>query len=381
MFFKSTKAFLIDRSAITGKLELNETTGISEFEACLHEFSFKPPTEQQTKTVGFVPPLRGSALLCHQAEGYIMLALKVQWKDIPATALNDHMQPRIKTMEAEKCRPLNRKELQEIKEDSQLALLPNALCKSKTTYCFINVNLGLVVVDTTSSPAAEDFFAMVRKALGSWPVLPWFDAHQLSGHLQTWITNKALPEGLELGHAVQFKAPDEEGATAKFNNHLLSHDEVQAHLEDKRVVKLALGNENVSFSIDHNGTLSGIKFSDIFRGTNAELGWDDIKARFDADFLLMADQISKLCLLIRHQARRPLEDKPDALAYALEDDETDYKAAYQFVVSTRRCSVSALQRHLRIGYNRAARLIERLEIAGVVSTPGHLGSREVLVSE
>jgi S-DNA-T family DNA segregation ATPase FtsK/SpoIIIE len=48
------------------------------------------------------------------------------------------------------------------------------------------------------------------------------------------------------------------------------------------------------------------------------------------------------------------------------------------VTSSRRASISGVQRHLRIGYNRAARLIEQMEADGVVSAPQHNGTREVL---
>ncbi|HBD35206.1 MAG TPA: hypothetical protein DC084_16645, partial [Cupriavidus sp.] len=44
----------------------------------------------------------------------------------------------------------------------------------------------------------------------------------------------------------------------------------------------------------------------------------------------------------------------------------------------RRASISAVQRQLRIGYNRAARLIEQMEAAGLVSPMGRNGTREVL---
>lgn len=56
-----------------------------------------------------------------------------------------------------------------------------------------------------------------------------------------------------------------------------------------------------------------------------------------------------------------------------------YDEAVQFVLESRRASISAVQRKLRIGYNRAARLIEAMEAAGVVSTMSSNGSREVLV--
>src|SRR5690606_35875043 len=64
----------------------------------------------------------------------------------------------------------------------------------------------------------------------------------------------------------------------------------------------------------------------------------------------------------------------------LGDGEQDelYDRAVAFVTESGKCSISSVQRKLRIGYNRAARLVETMEAAGVVSSPAHKGSREVL---
>lgn len=56
-----------------------------------------------------------------------------------------------------------------------------------------------------------------------------------------------------------------------------------------------------------------------------------------------------------------------------------YDEAVAFVIDSRKASISGVQRKLRIGYNRAARLIDTMEAAGVVSEAGHNGNREVLV--
>ena len=66
------------------------------------------------------------------------------------------------------------------------------------------------------------------------------------------------------------------------------------------------------------------------------------------------------------------------------DDDTEvddalYDEAVQFVLESRRASISSVQRKLRIGYNRAARLIETMELAGVVSPMNSNGSREIMV--
>jgi DNA segregation ATPase FtsK/SpoIIIE, S-DNA-T family len=55
-----------------------------------------------------------------------------------------------------------------------------------------------------------------------------------------------------------------------------------------------------------------------------------------------------------------------------------YDRAVALVCRERKASTSFVQRHLQIGYNRAARIIERMETEGVVSAANHVGKREVL---
>jgi S-DNA-T family DNA segregation ATPase FtsK/SpoIIIE len=87
------------------------------------------------------------------------------------------------------------------------------------------------------------------------------------------------------------------------------------------------------------------------------------------------------------------QGEPDYLEAVTEDDETGlmpgfgagegsgdalYDQAVALVCRERKASTSFVQRHLQIGYNRAARIIERMEAEGVISTANHVGKREVL---
>jgi S-DNA-T family DNA segregation ATPase FtsK/SpoIIIE len=61
-----------------------------------------------------------------------------------------------------------------------------------------------------------------------------------------------------------------------------------------------------------------------------------------------------------------------------EDKDRLYDEAVAFITETRRASISSVQRKFKIGYNRAARMIEAMEAAGVISAPAHNGGRDVL---
>jgi S-DNA-T family DNA segregation ATPase FtsK/SpoIIIE len=74
------------------------------------------------------------------------------------------------------------------------------------------------------------------------------------------------------------------------------------------------------------------------------------------------------------------EDESMRVASAAEADPL-YDDAVEIVLRTRKASISSVQRHLRIGYNRAARLIEEMEAAGLVSSMENNGNRTVLVPQ
>jgi S-DNA-T family DNA segregation ATPase FtsK/SpoIIIE len=109
------------------------------------------------------------------------------------------------------------------------------------------------------------------------------------------------------------------------------------------------------------------------------------------------DEIQRVVQFLKTQGRpvynleilRPRDDDADAqgeLALGgggpgVKTDDDMYDKAVYIVTTTRNASISWVQRQLRIGYNRAARLVEEMEKQGVVSPPDHTNKREVLVAQ
>ena len=76
------------------------------------------------------------------------------------------------------------------------------------------------------------------------------------------------------------------------------------------------------------------------------------------------------------------EEDQQNISLGFGDDVDDlYDKAVSIVCREKKASTSFIQRHLQIGYNRAARIIEKMEAEGIVSPANHVGRREVLVGK
>lgn len=100
-------------------------------------------------------------------------------------------------------------------------------------------------------------------------------------------------------------------------------------------------------------------------------------------------EVSQIANFLRNQAKpeydlnikdTPLEDDSESDDVSLVDVDEKYDEAIEIVTSTGQTSISFLQRKLKVGYNRSARMIEQMEKEGILSHPDHAGKRKVLVN-
>ncbi|MDP4946036.1 recombination-associated protein RdgC [Alishewanella sp. SMS8] len=294
MWFKNIRVY---------KLSAPLTTDLASLEQAFAEFKFSPCTGQEAVKSGFSYPLHNSIKqYCHQQQHRWFFAIKRQEKILPAAVINEELQPKIDAAEQEQGRALSRKEKQALKEELIHTLLPRAFSRSQLTQGYYDAQQNWLVINSSSASKAEDILALLRKAIGSLPALPWLDSHKLNSQLQQWLKHEDLPKGFMPGAEVELKAPDEEGAKVRFSNHLLSADEVQTHLQDKLVTRISLQQtEGVSLTITDDGSIKQVKYPDSVIDHNDELGWDDLPARLDADLLLMADSVNNALLAISEQ--------------------------------------------------------------------------------
>jgi recombination associated protein RdgC len=264
------------------------------FEAALQQDKFKPCGDQQLSAFGWANALgKYGDKLAHFSGSSILICARNEEKILPAAVVNEILAAKIDQIEVEESRPVLRKEKNELKENIIHSLLPQAFVKSNYTHAFIDMEAGLIVVNSATFNKAEQVLAMLRKSLGSLPVVPLFGNYDLDLFLTTWLTDFKAPDGFEIGADAILVEPGDNAATVKVTHHELNCDEVKAHLEsDKSVTSLQLNfNDHVTFNLNNDGTIKKIGYSDVLKEENADVPKEDIKLKLDADFILISSEL------------------------------------------------------------------------------------------
>lgn len=371
---------------------------------------------QEMATYGFISPLaKGEdAPLVHCSSGYLLIAARKVERILPGSVVRDALKEKVDAIEAEQLRKVYKKERDQLKDDLIQTLLPRAFSRSRTTFAAIMPREGLILIDSTSAKQAEDLLSTLRECLGSLPVRPVTVKIAPTATYTDWLKQQqAAPDFSVLDQALLRDTCDDGGSiTAKHQD--LTSDEIQLHISaGKQVTKLAVGwQDKLSFVIDDGLAISSLRFTDLLQDQASQDGGDNALDQQDASFVLMMLTFTQflpalLEALGGEEFPQGLGEETktttdggidvtnllgmkDGITATLHfpgaqqshaDDDTDplYAEAVAFVRASRRASISAVQRKLMIGYNRAARLIETMEAAGVVTAMNSNGSREVIL--
>jgi len=205
------------------------------------------------------------------------------------------LQEKVDTIEAEQGRGLKKKEKDALKEDIVHQLLPRAFPRSSQTFAWICPSQDLLVVDASSAKKAEDLIALLRKCVGSLPVVPLALTTPADVTMTEWLNNGSAAPRFELGDEAELRSALEHGGIIRCKEQDLTSDEIQHHLNaDKLVTKLALDwSESLSFLLGEDMSVKRLKFSDLIREQNDDVATDDYAAKFDADFALMTGELMR----------------------------------------------------------------------------------------
>lgn len=269
---------------------------IEQLETKLADFPFTPCGSQDLSKFGWIKPLgKSGQALTHGISDNILICAKKEDRVLPASVVKDMLQEKVDTIEAEQGRGLKKKEKDALKEDIVHQLLPRAFPRSSQTFAWISPSQNLLVVDASSAKKAEDLIALLRKCVGSLPVVPVALTTPADVTMTEWLNKGNAAPGFELGDEAELRSALEHGGIIRCKEQDLTSEEIQHHLNaDKLVTKLALDwSESLSFLLGDDMSVKRLKFSDLIKEQNDDVVTDDYAAKFDADFALMTGELTR----------------------------------------------------------------------------------------
>ncbi|UCB31931.1 recombination-associated protein RdgC [Duffyella gerundensis] len=268
-----------------------------EMEKQLGALSFSPCGSQDMAKTGWVSPLgQRSDAFTHENNGQILICARKEEKILPSPVIKQALEAKIEKLEAEQSRKLKKTEKDSLKDEVLHSLLPRAFSRFSQTYLWIDTVNNLIMVDCASAKKAEDTLALLRKSLGSLPVVPLTLENPIELTLTEWVRSGDLPAGFALMDEAELKAILEDGGVIRCKKQDLVSDEIANHIEAGKVVtKLALDwQERIQFMLADDGSVKRLKFADTLREQNDDIDREDFALRFDADFMLMTSELAAL---------------------------------------------------------------------------------------
>lgn len=269
-----------------------------EMQRQMSAFIFSPCGSQDMAKTGWVSPMGkfGGDQLVHAAGRQLLICAKREEKMLPAPVIKQELAGKIEQLEGEQHRKLKKTEKDSLKDEVLHSLMPRAFSRYSQTFMWINLDNGLIMVAAVSAKKAEDMLALLRKSLGSLPVVPLTMESPIELNLTEWVRSGQPPAGFALQDEAELKAILEEGGTIRCKKQALVSDEISSHIENgKLVTQVSMDwQERVSFQINDSFTLKKLKPSDTLSDQNDDIDREDFAARFNADFILVTSKYSAL---------------------------------------------------------------------------------------
>lgn len=371
---------MIFKNASLYRASAGEGQNLVDLDTKLGNHLFSPCGSTQEASSGWVPPREEHGELIEVVHGQWLMTLKTEQRILPGSVVKERVKELAAEIERTTGHKPGRKQSKELKEQATLELLPVAFTKASTINVWLSPEDGLVVVDTASSSKADVVLTALVKAIPGLVVQHLQTNDSPTAVMADWLLTGEPAENFTIDRECELKSTDEMKSVVRYGRHPLDIDEVRTHIKQGKVpTRLATTwNGRMSFVLTGLGTLRKIEFLDGVLD-----GEGPAEDRFDADAAILTGEMRRmipdLIWALGGEHVPAAGDLGAALEAPVEQGQQDdlLDKAVAVVMANNKATVSLVQRHLGIGYNRAARLLEEMERRGLVSAMGSGGHRTI----
>ncbi|HDP9324080.1 TPA: recombination-associated protein RdgC, partial [Escherichia coli] len=186
--------------------KLSREADLTDLEDKKKMILFTPCGSQDMAKFGFVSPFGdNSEVIAMHGNGFILVEAKRETKILPPPVIQRAIQEKIEKLEQEQARKLKKTEKDSLKDEVLHSLLPRAFSKFSVIQAIYDGSTKRIYINA-SARQAEDMLALMRKSLGSLPVVPLSVENPIELTLTDWVRDASAPQGFQMGDAAELKA-------------------------------------------------------------------------------------------------------------------------------------------------------------------------------
>ncbi|WP_294826336.1 recombination-associated protein RdgC [uncultured Gilliamella sp.] len=285
------------KNAIIYQLNKDTLLDKNAIEKAVTSALFTPCGSLDTEKMGWVSPYNDPNIgdVIVDMQGHLLLRIKKETKILPSPVIKQALLEKINKLEQALSRRLTKNEKATQKDVVMIDLISRAFSKYTHYWVWIDTINKRIIFDTSSFKQAEDILAILRKEMGALALTPLSTEKPLEQVMTTWVKEKFSLAPFILGDQAELKDPLEGNGIINCKNQEIASDEMMIHFDSgKWITKLKIIDERgVNFIVNKDLTFKQIKFDSSVLAENADFGVDEFDKRLEADFIIMANLLSK----------------------------------------------------------------------------------------